>query len=110
MGGGPKPEWTGIDKTVRGIFPEDYQLAGAILAGYGGLFGLFKIKSALSGKSPEPAEAPAATAPSASPSSDILPSVESPDFEKFLGSDAFGKFVESEESLMKWVDSVAAAK
>lgn len=25
MGSGPKPEWTGIDKTVRNIFPEDWQ-------------------------------------------------------------------------------------
>jgi len=24
-GGGPKPEWEGIDKIVRGYFPEDYQ-------------------------------------------------------------------------------------
>lgn len=22
---GPPPEWTGIDKVVRGYFPEDYQ-------------------------------------------------------------------------------------
>lgn len=28
MGGGghaPAPEWTGIDKVVRGVFPKDYQ-------------------------------------------------------------------------------------
>ena len=25
MGGGPPPEWTGIDKVVRGTFPADYQ-------------------------------------------------------------------------------------
>jgi len=25
MAGGPKPVWTGIDKTVRGYFPEDWQ-------------------------------------------------------------------------------------
>lgn len=24
-GHGPKPEWTGLDKTVRSYFPEDYQ-------------------------------------------------------------------------------------
>jgi hypothetical protein len=24
---GPPPEWTGIDKTVRSYFPEDYQRA-----------------------------------------------------------------------------------
>ena len=24
-GGGPKPEWTGIDAKVRAVFPEDYQ-------------------------------------------------------------------------------------
>lgn len=25
MAGGPKPVWTGIDKKVRDIFPEDWQ-------------------------------------------------------------------------------------
>lgn len=25
MGGGPKPEWTGIDAKVRAVFPEDWQ-------------------------------------------------------------------------------------
>ena len=25
MGHGPKPEWTGIDKTVRDVLPEDWQ-------------------------------------------------------------------------------------
>lgn len=25
MGGGPKKEWTGIDKKVRDVFPEDHQ-------------------------------------------------------------------------------------
>ena len=25
MGGGPPPEWEGIDKVVRGVFPQDYQ-------------------------------------------------------------------------------------
>ena len=31
MGGGPKPEWTGIDKTVRTYFPEDWQRAFCFL-------------------------------------------------------------------------------
>jgi len=61
----------------------------------------------MKGSPPEAAPVPAAASSSA-PASDVLPSVESPDFEKFLESDAFGKFVESEDSLMKWVDSVAA--
>ena len=25
MGGGPAPEWEGIDKVVRGVFPGDHQ-------------------------------------------------------------------------------------
>ena len=25
MGGGPAPEWEGIDKVVRGYFPQDHQ-------------------------------------------------------------------------------------
>ena len=28
---GPPPEWKGIDKTVRDVFPEDYQRAYHIL-------------------------------------------------------------------------------
>lgn len=31
MGSGPKPEWTGIDKTVRNIFPEDWQCTFCVL-------------------------------------------------------------------------------
>lgn len=27
MGGGPAPEWEGIDKVVRGVFPGDHQRA-----------------------------------------------------------------------------------
>jgi hypothetical protein len=27
MGGGPAPEWEGIDKVVRDVFPQDHQRA-----------------------------------------------------------------------------------
>jgi hypothetical protein len=30
-GHGPKPEWTGLDKTVRTYFPEDYQGTSLLL-------------------------------------------------------------------------------
>lgn len=83
-------------------------VAAAILGGYSGLISIAVLRSKMKG-SPEPAaEAPAAVEAAPASTGDVLPSVESPDFEKFLNSDAFGKFVESEESLMKWVDSVAA--
>ena len=85
-------------------------VAAAILAGYGGIITLANLRSKMKGSSPEEPAPAAPAAVSSSPSSDVLPSVESPDFEKFLESDAFGKFVESEESLMKWVDSIAAEK
>merc|ERR1712071_546857 len=107
MGAAPKKDWEGIDKVVRDVLPKDSQVAAAILGGYGGLIGIAMIRSKMKG-SPKEEAAPAAAASSSAPSSDILPSVESPDFEKFLESDAFGKFVESEDSMMKWVDSLAA--
>mmetsp|Transcript_58712 Transcript_58712/g.70035 ORF Transcript_58712/g.70035 Transcript_58712/m.70035 type:complete len:136 (-) Transcript_58712:93-500(-) len=106
MGSGPKPEWTGIDKKVRDIFPEDHQLAGAILGGYGALIGVAVLRSKLKGSAPEPEPAVKPAAVAASGGSDVLPSVESPAFESFLESDAFGKFLESEDSMMKWVDGL----
>ena len=94
--------------TISGINSVTHPIvAGAILTGYAGVISVATLRSKMKSKAPEAAAAPAAAA-STAPSSDILPSVESPDFEKFLESDAFGKFVESEDSLMKWVDSVTA--
>ena len=39
MGGGhaPAPEWEGIDKVVRGVFPQDYQRKLSVLWGRVGL-------------------------------------------------------------------------
>uniref|UniRef100_A0A7R9W4Z7 Uncharacterized protein n=1 Tax=Pseudictyota dubia TaxID=2749911 RepID=A0A7R9W4Z7_9STRA len=105
MGGhAPAPEWTGIDKVVRDVFPQDYQLAGAILGGYGTLIALATIKSKMS-SSPEP-EPVAAASSSVGAQDDIPPAVDSADFEGFVESDAFTKFLDSEESIMKWVDTL----
>ncbi|KAL7452858.1 hypothetical protein ACHAWC_004578 [Mediolabrus comicus] len=95
MGGGAAaaPEWTGIDKVVRGYFPKDEDMVVAISGGYLGLFILFKIKSALSG-SPEEEAAPVAAAPSAS--AGAIPDVD---------SEEFGAFLESEENVAKLVES-----
>lgn len=96
MGGhAPAPEWTGIDKVVRGYFPEDPQLAAAILGGYFGLFVLYKIKSAISGAPVEEA-APAVAAAPAPSSIGAIPDVD---------SEEFGAFLESEENVMKLVES-----
>ena len=62
----------------------------AIMGGYGGLFMLFKMKSAMSKKAPEKAAAPA----SSSASAGGVPSLDSPEFGEWLGSDAFNAFVE----------------
>mmetsp|Transcript_15697 Transcript_15697/g.18925 ORF Transcript_15697/g.18925 Transcript_15697/m.18925 type:complete len:134 (-) Transcript_15697:190-591(-) len=103
-GGGPKPEWEGIDKVVRQYFPEDYQLAGAILGGYSGLIAVAMIRSKIKGA--PPAEEPAAVSEApAVPATGGVPSVESPEFEKFIESDAFMKMVESEEQLLQWAAS-----
>mmetsp|Transcript_8545 Transcript_8545/g.12411 ORF Transcript_8545/g.12411 Transcript_8545/m.12411 type:complete len:139 (+) Transcript_8545:58-474(+) len=101
------PEWTGIDKIVRSYFPEDHQLAGAVLAGYGFLITGAVLRGKMKGK-PEEEPVAASTAAAATSSGDIPPSVESADFEAFLNNDAaFGKFLESEESMMKWVDTLS---
>ena len=62
----------------------------AIMGGYGGLFLLFKMKSAVSKKAPEKAVAPVT---SSAPSGGV-PSLDSPEFGEWLGSDAFNAFVE----------------
>uniref|UniRef100_A0A7S2EPJ3 Uncharacterized protein n=1 Tax=Trieres chinensis TaxID=1514140 RepID=A0A7S2EPJ3_TRICV len=102
--GGPKPEWTGIDKVVRGYFPEDYQLAGAILGGYGALIAGFSLKSKFS-SAPEAAAAPAAPVKVASAGGDAVPSVDSPEFESYIEGGGFDKMLESEDALNKWVES-----
>ncbi|KAL7547876.1 hypothetical protein ACHAWF_011146 [Thalassiosira exigua] len=87
------PEWTGIDKVVRGYFPQDDQLCAAIISGYFGLFVLYKIKSAFS-SSPVEEAAPAPVAAAAPVGS--IPDVD---------SEEFGAFLESEENVMKLVES-----
>eukprot|EP00529_Nitzschia_sp_RCC80_P034679 CAMPEP_0113486466 /NCGR_PEP_ID=MMETSP0014_2-20120614/25011_1 /TAXON_ID=2857 /ORGANISM="Nitzschia sp." /LENGTH=123 /DNA_ID=CAMNT_0000380139 /DNA_START=192 /DNA_END=563 /DNA_ORIENTATION=+ /assembly_acc=CAM_ASM_000159 len=99
MGGGghaPAPEWEGIDKVVRGVFPGDHQMAMAIMGGYLGLYFIFSIKSAMTKKTPEPAVTPAAIAGDAKPGSG-MPSVDSPEFADYVDSPAFHKEIESNE-------------
>ncbi len=77
-------------------------MAGAVLGGYFTLISFFVIKSKLKGKAPE-----AVVAATAVSGSDLIPSLDSPDFEAFVSSEArLAKFLESEESLMKWVDTL----
>lgn len=72
----------------------------AILGGYTGLILLFKMKSAISGGTPE--EAPKASSGPAVATTGI-PAVDSPEFDKYLETDAFYKMLESEEQLGKVV-------
>ena len=82
-------------------------MAGAILSFYGVGISLARIRSKLKGSPPE-APVPVAEPTVAATSSDTIPSVESPDFEKFINDDdALGKFVESEERMMKWIDTLS---
>lgn len=79
-------------------------MAGAILGGYSGLIAVAMIRSKVKGA--PPAEEPAAaTEVAAVPVTGGVPSVESPEFEKFIESDAFMKMVESEEQLLQWAAS-----
>ncbi|GKY98775.1 hypothetical protein MPSEU_000833700 [Mayamaea pseudoterrestris] len=95
---GPPPEWTGIDKVVRGVFPQDYQLAIAILGGYVGLAVVGKLMSGGKKKEEPVAAAPASPSFSTS-SSNAIPSIESDDFAKYLETDAFLKLLENEKEL-----------
>lgn len=79
-------------------------MAGAVLGGYFTLIGFFVIKSKLKGKAPEAAPIVSAAAVSGD---DLIPALDSPDFEAFVGSETrLAKFLGSEESLMKWVDTL----
>ena len=65
------------------------------MGGYAGLFVVAKIGSAMGGKKKEaPAVSPASTGPSTG-----VPSIESPEFDSFLGSEAFEKLLSSDEQL-----------
>ena len=83
-------------------------MAGAILSFYGVLISLAVVRNKLKGSPPEPTPVAAPAVLVATSSSDTIPSVESPDFEKFINDDdALGKFVESEERMMKWIDTLS---
>lgn len=75
----------------------------AILSGYVGLFTLFKIKSALTGsKEEEPVKVVESTI---TITSSGVPGIESPEFEKFLETEAFEKLLENDSALAKVVES-----
>ena len=73
-------------------------VAGAILSGYGVLILGAVIKSKIGGSAPEPEPAAPAAAPAAA--SGDLPSVDSPEFEKFIES-------ADDAAIMKWVESAS---
>eukprot|EP00980_Cylindrotheca_fusiformis_P019006 scaffold6374_cov121-Cylindrotheca_fusiformis.AAC.7 len=104
MAAAPAPEWEGIDKVVRDVFPKDHQLALAIMGGYAGLYVLVKIKSLISGGKKE--EAAPASSGAAVDASTGIPPIDSPEFDKYLETDAFYKMLESEEQLGKVVEDM----
>lgn len=73
----------------------------AILGGYVGLGVLYKIKSSVGGK-PAPAEVSGASSGASSPG---IPGIESPEFEKFVETDAFVKLLENEAQLAKLLEA-----
>merc|ERR1712080_767160 len=90
MGTVPTPEWTGIDKIVRGVFPEDYQLCGAIIGGYSTMIAFFALKSKLNKKIEE------RNVHSVESTDNDHPSIDSPEFVTFI---------ENEANLNKWIQS-----
>jgi hypothetical protein len=76
-------------------------VALAIMGGYGGLFFLYKIKSAISGGKVEEVVKAVSSSPVVATTG--IPSVDTPEFDKYLETDAFYKMLESEEQLGKVV-------
>jgi len=76
-------------------------VALAIMGGYVGLFGLYKISSAIGGKKPEAAPVVAVATPVADVATSGIPSVDSPEFDKYIETDAFYNMLDSDEQLGK---------
>lgn len=74
-------------------------VSAAILSGYFGAFLLYKLYSMMSGSKAEEVAAPV----KAAPATGGVPDVDSPEFEAFVGSEAFIKVLENEEQLMGWI-------
>lgn len=91
--------WPGFRIPSHPLFrPLFLLVALAIIGGYFGLFVVAKAGSAMGGK--KKTEAPAAAPTSSGPSTGV-PSIDSPEFDKFLGSEAFDKLLSSDEELGK---------
>lgn len=73
-------------------------VAMAILGGYAGLYVLYSIGSAIGGKKKVVVTAPAPSVETTT-TTGAVPPIDSPEFEKFLESDAFLKLLESDELL-----------
>lgn len=77
------------------------------MGGYGGLYVLFKIKSAIGGKKAvEEAVAPAAASSAVVASGAGIPPVDTPEFDKYLETDSFYKMLDSDEQLGKVVEDM----
>jgi hypothetical protein len=76
----------------------------AILGGYAGLFALIKIKGAISGKPEEPA--PVAVSSTPVVASTGIPAVDTPEFDRYLETDAFYNMLDNDEQLAKVVEDM----
>jgi hypothetical protein len=76
----------------------------AILGGYTGLFVLIKIGGAMGGKAEEPAPVVASSAPIVATTG--IPAVDTPEFDKYLETDAFYKMLDNDEQLAKVVEDM----
>ena len=102
MGGGGhgKVEYTGIEASVRKIFPEDHQV---VLANFGAFFGIYCLyKLATIGKKPAEAE-PAPVVAAASASDSEVPSIFDESFEEW--AKVPGNLEKYEKSVEDWANS-----
>mmetsp|Transcript_48946 Transcript_48946/g.106654 ORF Transcript_48946/g.106654 Transcript_48946/m.106654 type:complete len:133 (+) Transcript_48946:31-429(+) len=102
MGGGHgKVEYTGIEASVRKVFPEDHQIVLANFGAFLGIYALYKITSIGGGKPAEAAPAPAA--PAASSSDSEVPSIFDESFEEW--AKVPGNLEKYEKSVEDWANS-----
>ena len=85
-----------LEASVRKVLPKDEQIVVAMIGVYAGIFGLVKIKSALSAKPP----VPKAAAVSAVPSTGSLGSKWG--FEPPRDADDFDRWEQNEENWKAW--------
>ncbi|CAN0451105.1 unnamed protein product [Ascophyllum nodosum] len=102
MGSGAAPKYEGFEAKVRAVMPKDEHLVVGIAGFYVGLYGLFKVVSAMfSSPKKKLGEIQAPAAAASAPTSDS---------EIPTGGDDFYKWLEGEDNMEKYLATIEKAK